>query len=28
LTTNSDGEVLVKFGYYSENKPYLSVTIE
>jgi competence protein ComEC len=28
LTTNSDGEVLVKFGYNSENKPYLSVTIE
>jgi len=28
LTTNSDGEVLVKFGYNSENRPYLSVTIE
>lgn len=27
LTTNSDGEVLIKFGYTSENKPYLSVTI-
>lgn len=28
LTTNSDGEVLIKFGYTSENKPYLSVKIE
>jgi len=28
LTTNSDGEVLVKFGLNSENKPYLSVNIE
>jgi beta-lactamase superfamily II metal-dependent hydrolase len=28
LTTNSDGEVLVNFGYTSENRPYLSVTIE
>lgn len=28
LTTNSDGEVLIKFGYLSDNKPYLSVTIE
>lgn len=28
LTTNSDGEVLIKFGYTAENKPYLSVTIE
>lgn len=28
LTTNSDGEVVAKFGINSENKPYLSVTIE
>ncbi|MEN8185527.1 MAG: MBL fold metallo-hydrolase [Bacteroidota bacterium] len=28
LTTNSDGEILVSFGYNSENRPYLSVTIE
>ncbi len=28
LTTNSDGEILVKFGLNSENKPYLSVNIE
>jgi beta-lactamase superfamily II metal-dependent hydrolase len=28
LTTNTDGEVVAKFGYNSENKPYLSVTIE
>lgn len=28
LTTNSDGEILVNFGYNAENKPYLSVTIE
>ena len=28
LTTNSDGEVLIKFGYTPENKPFLSVSIE
>ncbi len=28
LTTNTDGEVVAKFGYNSENKPYLCVTIE
>lgn len=28
LTTNSDGEVVAKFGYNSENKPYLFVRIE
>lgn len=28
LTTNSDGEVSIKFGYTSENKPFLSVSIE
>lgn len=28
LTTNSDGEILVSFGYNNENKPYLSITIE
>lgn len=28
LTTNYDGEILVRFGYNSENRPYLSVTIE
>lgn len=28
LTTNTDGEVVAKFGFGSENKPYLAVTIE
>ena len=28
LTTNSDGEVVAKFGINSDNKPYLAVTIE
>ncbi|MBP6872075.1 MAG: MBL fold metallo-hydrolase [Bacteroidales bacterium] len=28
LTTNSDGEILTIFGYKSDGKPYLSVTIE
>jgi len=28
LTTNTDGEVVAKFGYNSENRPYLQVTIE